>query len=135
MIHITTTTETAPATLTEAQLFREFINADTIKKYDWRGKLCDIISISYLLEDGEEPDIGEIVNRSIIYALHNDQSNDSLDFLADEFERIARQLRFVSQYFDELKEEREVRSDDGAEESRYRSIVDVQSDQIAGEAA
>jgi hypothetical protein len=128
--------EAAPATLSEAELFREFIEADTIKKFDWQGKLRETLSIRYVLvEEGDEPDIGELVEREILYALHAEQSSECLNFLADEFERIGRELRFVSRYFDELKEEREVRSGDYAGESRYRSIADVQSDQIAGEAA
>ncbi len=127
------TLNTMTRTISEAELFREFIEADKIRKFDWQGKLREAVSIRYLLvEDGEEPDIGEFIEQQIFYTLHNEQSNDGLDFLADEFERAAGQLRFVSQHFDELKAEREVRSDDDAEDSRYRSIADAQSDHVAG---
>lgn len=124
------TQTTTTRTISEAELFREFIEADTIKKFDFQGRLRGLESIRYLLvEDGNEPDIGALIEKEILYLLKHKQSIHGLDFLANEFGRIAEQLRFVCQYFEELRKEREVRSGDDAEESSYLSIASAQGGQ------
>lgn len=118
MTHTTTT-----KIVSEAELFREFIEADTIRQYNWRGELADTMGIAHMLFQDEIEALGCFLSEEVTYALENEQSNEALDYLAYQLEVMADRLRTISQHFEQIKEDRETLPESAGGESRFCSIA------------